>query len=138
MKLLIILFVVLFAVILAFVQGLQAKDRKLNHSKTNGKLSKKWHMAQAGLHVLVAVAVFLVSLPDIFSACFGFFMTLFTTWTVFDVINNLVTGNKAFYHGQSSFLDRLLNKIPAVAEILIKGVLIIVTTTYFIKNPYNG
>lgn len=138
MKLAILLFVILFSVILGFVQGLQAKDRKLNHSKTDKDLSKKWHAAQACLHVLAALVVFLLLIPDWFSASFGFFMTLFTIWFVFDIVNNKVTGNKAFYHGDSSFLDRLLNKIPVPVEVLIKGILLIVTITYFFKNPYNG
>lgn len=137
MKLLILLFVLLFSVILAFVQGLQAKDRKLNSLKTDPKLYKYWHIAQACLHVLVALSVFLLILPDLFSACFGFFMTLFIIWGSFDITNNLVTGNAPFYKGNST-IDKLMKKIPVALELLIKLILILITTTYFLTNPFNG
>lgn len=35
-------------------------------------------------------------------------------------------------------VDGLLNKIPVPIEALIKGILVIITTTYFITNPFNG
>lgn len=131
-----ITFITLFSIILGFVQGLQSKDRIKNQHTYDVDLSDKWHLSQAILHVLVATFVFVNTLPNYFSACFGFFMTLFIIWAVFDFTHNKVAGLPTFHKGKNK-MDRIVGKLPVAVELMIKLILVLVTTTYFVVNPFK-
>lgn len=63
-------------------------------------------------------------------------MVLSIIWLVFDMANNVISGNAPFHKG-NNFTDRLLSKVPVAVELMGKLILVLVTTTYFITNPFG-
>lgn len=99
------------------------------------KASKGWHLWEAIVKACFAVVIALLT-HDIFHSWFALLMVISIDFFFFPLILNIRTGQRWDYLSNSG-VDKFLKKIPVLLLFTIKMILLIVSITYYLVNPYG-
>lgn len=130
MKILVILISILFSVAFAIRNAYQRQEVGVY----NAKASKGWHLCEFIVKCCFALVIGLLT-NDIFHSWFAILMVASIDFFIFPLVLNLRTGQHWGYVSNNG-IDRYLRKLPNVLLTMIKLILLLVSATYYLVNPF--
>lgn len=129
-KIAVILICILFSVAWGFRNAYQRQEVGAYIPQA----SKGWHLWEVVIKFCFAFVVALLT-HDIFHSWFAFLMVVSIDFFFFPIVLNLRTGQHWGYVSKNG-IDKYLYKIPNVLLLLIKLILLLISITYYLTNPY--
>lgn len=129
-KTFIILACILFSVAFANRNAWQRQEVGV----ANPKASKKWHLWEFIVKCCFAFVIALLT-DTWFHRGFALLMVTSIDFFLFPLVLNLRTGQRWYYLSDSG-IDKLLKKIPSPVLLVIKLIMVMVSVTYYLKNPF--
>lgn len=130
-KVIIVFTCVLFSVSFAIRNAYQRQEVGVRIPQA----SKGWHLWEVVVKLCFALVIALLT-KDIFHSWFAFLMVVSIDFFFFPVVLNLRTGQHWGYVSNNG-IDRYLRKIPNVLLLMIKLILLLISLTYYLVNPYE-
>lgn len=130
-KVIIIFTCVCFSVAFAIRNAYQRKEA----GAYNREASKGWHLWEVVIKVCFAFAVAMLT-ETWFHKGFALLMVASIDFLVFPFVLNIRTGQRWDYLS-SNGIDKFLKKIPSLVLFTVKMILLVISVTYYFKNPYR-
>lgn len=130
-KVIIILTCVLFSVAFAIRNAYQRQEVGVRIPQA----SKGWHLWEVIVKGCFALVIALLT-HDWFHSCFAVLMVASIDFFIFPLVLNLRTSQHWGYVSNQG-IDRYLRKLPNVLVLMIKLILLLVSVTYYLTNPYR-
>ena len=131
LKITTILTTILFSVSFAIRNAYQREEAGVAYNLYN----QRWHQWEFLVKCCVAILIGL-SANNWFHGVFGVLMFTSIDCFLFPLILNLKTKQSAFYLSNTG-IDKVLRKFNPVLLLMIKLILIIISITYYLVNPFK-
>lgn len=131
MKVIILLICILFSVAFANRNAWQRQEVGV----ANPKASKKWHLWEFIVKCCFAAAIALLT-ETWFHKGFALLMVTAIDFIVFPAVLNLRTAQKWDYLSATG-IDGYLRKIPTLVLFTLKMILLIISVTFYFRNPFS-
>lgn len=135
MKLLYLLFTILFPVLFAFRNSEQLKELNSTTEHLRHKHNRRWHGYQFVIQILFALVI-AIPQETWFYRGMAFLMAGAWFWLLFDVLVNRLSDRPGLYLSENG-IDKILQRIGEVPTLIVKIILIMVSTTWFFVNPFK-
>lgn len=129
-KISVIFICILFSVAWGFRNAYQRQEV----GAYNRKASKGWHLWEVIVKFCFALVIALLT-NDIFHSWFAFLMVVSIDFFFFPMVLNIRTGQHWGYLSTNG-IDKYLRKIPNLLLLVIKLILLLISVTYYIINPF--
>ena len=130
-KIITIIISILFSIFFAIRNAYQREEAGTAYNLYN----HKWHQWEFLVKCCMAILVGL-SANNWFHGIFGTLMFTSIDFFIFPLVLNLKTKQSAFYLSNSG-IDKFLRKFNPILLLMIKLILIIISITYYLVNPFK-